>query len=110
MAKKRAYSKYAQEAVILLGEQIKLRRKEHKWTETDLADRAGISRATLQKMEGGSMNCAIGLVFEVATLVGINLFEQDKVALTRQIEHTKDKVALLPSRIRVKARSVDDDF
>ena len=78
MAKQRTFSKYAQEAATLLAEQIKLGRKQRKWTEKNLADRAGISRATLQKIENGEMSCAIGLVFEVATLVGINLFEQDK--------------------------------
>ena len=110
MAKKRTYSKHAQEAVILLGEQIKLGRKQRKWTEKNLADRAGISRATLQKIENGKMNCAAGLTFEVATLVGINLFEQDKHSLSKQIVQTRDKAALLPKRIKTKTKEVDDDF
>ncbi|WP_411726550.1 helix-turn-helix transcriptional regulator [Methyloglobulus sp.] len=53
MPKQRTYSKYAQEAAILLSEQIKLGRKKRKWSERNLADRAGISRATLQKIENG---------------------------------------------------------
>lgn len=110
MAMQRTYSKYAKEAVILLGDQIKLGRKQRKWTEQNLADRAGISRATLQKIEKGEMNCAIGLVFEVATLVGIYLFEQDRYPLSKQIEHTNDKIALLPKRLKAKAIEVDDDF
>ena len=69
MAKQRVYSKYTQEAVTLLGEQIKLGRKQRKWSENALAERSGISRATLQKIESGKMTSAIGLVFEVATLV-----------------------------------------
>jgi len=93
-----------------MGEQIKLGRKQKRWTENELAERAGISRATLQKIEKGDMSCAIGLFFEVATLVNIPLFEQDTYALSRQVEHIKDKVALLPRRIRVQAPSVDDDF
>lgn len=110
MTKQRTYSKYAQEAALLMGEQIKLGRKQRKWTEQNLADRTGISRATLQKIENGDMSCAIGIVFEVATLVGINLFEQDKLSLTKQIEHIKDKVALLPQRIKTKTKVIDDDF
>ena len=110
MQKQRTYSKYAQDAVTLLGKQIKLGRKQRKWTEHNLADRAGISRATLQKIENGEMSCAIGLVFEVATLVGINLFENDKLPLSKHIEQMGDKIALLPQRIQVKARNVDDDF
>ncbi len=110
MLKQRTYSKYAHDAVILLGEQIKLGRKQRKWTEHNLADRAGISRATLQKIENGEMSCAIGLVFEVATLVGVNLFEQDKLPLSKHIEQTRDKIAVLPKRIQVKTKAVDDDF
>ena len=110
MTKQRTYSKYALEAVTLLGEQIKLRRKQRKWSEKNLAERAGIARATLQKIEKGEMSSAIGLVFEVATLVGVNLFEQDKLPLSRHIEQTRDKIALLPKRIKVKAKVVHDDF
>ena len=110
MAKQRAYSKYAHEAVILLGEQIKLGRKLRKWTEHNLADRAGISRATLQKIENGEMSCAIGIAFEVAALVGVNLFERDKLPLSKHIEQTRDKIALLPKRIQVKTKAVDDEF
>ena len=110
MAKQRTYSKYAQDAVLLLGEQIKLGRKQRKWTEHNLADRAGISRATLQKIESGEMSPAIGIVFEVAALVGINLFEQDKLPLSKRIEQTRDKIAVLPKRIQVKTKAVDDEF
>jgi DNA-binding XRE family transcriptional regulator len=110
MAKQRTYSRYAQEAVILLGEQIKLGRKQCKWTEKNLADRAGVSRATLQKIEKGEMSCAVGLAFEVATLVGVNLFDHNTLPLSKQMEHTRDKIALLPQRIKTKVKEVDDDF
>lgn len=110
MVKQRIYSKYAQEAVTLLGEQIKLGRKQRQWSEKNLAERAGISRATLQKIENGEMSCAIGLVFEVATLVGVNLFEPDKLPLSRHLEQTRDKIALLPKRIKLKTKAVNDDF
>jgi ribosome-binding protein aMBF1 (putative translation factor) len=110
MIRQRTYSKYAQEAALLLGQQIKLARKQRQWSEMNLAERVGISRATLQKIEGGEMTCAIGLVFEVATLVGINLFEQDKLPLSIGIDQTKDKIALLPRRIQPRTKAVDDDF
>jgi transcriptional regulator with XRE-family HTH domain len=110
MAKQRTYSKYAQEAALLLGEQIKLGRKQRKWTEANLSERAGISRTTLQKIENGEMSCAIGLVFEVAALVGVKLFEPDGLPLSKHIEHTQDKIALLPQRIKTKMRDIQDDF
>lgn len=110
MKRQRTYSRYAIEAAALLGEQIKLGRKQKRWTENELAERAGISRATLQKIEKGDMSCAVGLVFEVATLVNIPLFEQDTYPLSRQVEHIRDKVALLPRRIRTRQKVVDDNF
>lgn len=110
MAKQRTYSKYAQEAALLMGEQIKLGRKQRRWSEKNLAERAGISRATLQKIENGEMSCAVGLVFEVATLVGIKLFESDNMRLSKHIEHTRDKIALLPQRMKVTKKAVRDDF
>ena len=110
MEKKRTYSKYAHEAVLLLGKQIKHNRKQRKWSEQNLADRVGISRATLQKIESGEMSPSIGLVFEAATLVDVNLFEQDKIPLSVSIKQTNDKIALLPQRIKAKIKVVDDDF
>lgn len=110
MAKKRTYSRYSSEAIMLLADKIKLGRKQRKWTEHELAERAGISRATLQKIEKGNMNCAIGLVFEVAVLVGIKLFDTDHISLTMQQENTYDKLALLPKSVRKNRKSLDDDF
>ena len=110
MVKQRIYSKYSQEAALLLGKQIKLGRKQRKWSEKNLAERVGITRATLQKIERGEMTCAIGLVFEAATLVGINLFEQDRLPLPVRIEQMDDKIALLPKRIQPQKKVIDDDF
>lgn len=108
--KQRAYSKYANEAAFLLGQQIKLGRKERQWSEQNLAERAGISRATLQKIEAGEMSPSIGLVFEVAALVDVPLFDQENRILATSIELAQSKIALLPRRIRNKTRTVDDDF
>jgi len=110
MKEQRAYSKYAVEAALLLGQQIKLGRKKRKWSEQNLADRAGISRATLQKIEAGEMSPSIGLVFEVAALVGVTLFEQDNQSLATRLDLTQSKIALLPKRIQNRKKAVDDDF
>lgn len=110
MSKHRTYSKHTLEAAVLLGEQIRLGRKQRKWTEQNLADRAGISRATLQKIEKGAATCAIGLVFETAMLVGVNLFNKDNAPLKNNIEHVRDKISLLPQRIQTSTKKVYDDF
>lgn len=110
MAKERTYSRYTREAATLLAKQIQLGRKQRKWTEHDLADRAGISRATLQKIEKGELGVALGLVFEVAVLVGVDLFDKDRGSLISHIARTDDKLALLPSTVRKRRKSVDDEF
>jgi hypothetical protein len=56
------------------------------------------------------MSPAIGLVFEVAALVGVVLFEQDNQRLANSIDLTQSKIALLPKRIREQTKVADDDF
>jgi DNA-binding XRE family transcriptional regulator len=80
-------------------------------TEADLADRAGISRRTLQKIERGDLTIAIGFAFEVAALVGIKLFDADTGRLAQDLERIHDKIALLPKRVRKpQSEDVIDDF
>lgn len=110
MTKERTYSKYTREAASLLGRLIRLGRKQRKWTEQELADRAGIARATLQKIEKGDLNVAIGLVFEVASLVGVELFDTERSSLQGHLVRTEDKLALLPNAVRKGRQKVDDDF
>lgn len=108
--RKRTYSRVTKEATELFGKLIRLGRKERKMTESELAGRAGISRATLQKIERGDLKCEIGLVFEVATLVGVKLFEvEDTQAVAMHLGRINDKLALLPQSVRASVK-VDDDF
>lgn len=106
----RPFSKYTIEAVKLLGKQIRLGRKQRRWSEAELAERAGIARATLQRIEKGDMGCKIGLVFEVATLVGIKLFDAESVALKGRIHEADARIALLPKHIHPSRKPVDDEF
>jgi len=110
MTKERTYSRYSREAVTLLGKHVRLGRKQRKWTEHELAGRAGISRATLQKIEKGDLTVAIGLVFEVATLVGVILFDEDRTSLAGHMARAEDKLAVLPGSVRKSSKVVDDDF
>jgi transcriptional regulator with XRE-family HTH domain len=110
MVKDRAYSRYTREAAVLLAKLVQLGRKQRKWTEHELAERAGISRATLQKIEKGDLSVAIGLVFEVAALVGVPLFDEERASLAAHITRTDDKLALLPSTVRKRRKTVDDKF
>lgn len=106
----RTYSRYTQEASALLGGLIRAARKERKLTAQELADRAGISRGLLQRIEKGDLKCEIGAAFEVATIVGVKLFDANKTTLTKHMRQTEDKLALLPQRVRTKKKAVRDDF
>ena len=104
------YSRIARHAAALLGKQIRIGRKERKMTAQDLADRSGISRGLLQRIEKGDLKCQLGAVFEVAALVGIKLFDADELALTTRIRQADDKIALLPKHIHPGKKVADDDF
>ena len=106
----RTYSRYSREAITLLGGLIRAARKERKLTAQEVADRAGISRGLLQRIEKGHPKCEIGAVFEVAAIVRVKLFDADETTLTKHIRQTEEKLALLPKSVRKKARAVDDDF
>lgn len=106
----RTYLRQTRDAVDLLGKLIRLARKERKMTEEDLSGRAGISRRTLQKIERGDPKCEIGLVFEVANLVGVKLFSDEENSNRYNYgRHIVDKLALLPKRVR-RVLTVNDDF
>lgn len=109
-SKQRTYSKFTKEALLLLGEQIKLSRKERRMSEKDLCARVGIARGTLQKIERGNPVVEIGLVFEAATIVGLPLFEPEATSLAPHISRIRDKLALLPTYIRKPKSEVNDDF
>ncbi len=106
----RAYSRYCRDAVALLGGLIRAARKERKLTSQDVADRAGISRGLLHRIEQGNPRCEIGVAFEVAAIVGVKLFDADETALASHLSQTREKLALMPKSIRQKRRVVRDDF
>lgn len=106
----RAYSRYSRDASTLLGGLIRAARIERKLTAQKVADRAGISRGLLQRIEKGDLKCEIGAVFEVATIVGVKLFDADESTLKKNLRWTEDKLTLLPKSVRKKTKEVRDDF
>jgi transcriptional regulator with XRE-family HTH domain len=112
LAKKdnRTYSRYTHEALELLSGYIKAARLERKITAQDISERAGISRGLLRRIENADPACSIGVVFEVATLLGLTLFQSDYGDISLKNKMLKDKLALLPSRVRHTQVEIDDDF
>lgn len=109
--KRKALLQHSKDAVFLLAQNIKLERKRRKMSETDLADRAGIARSTLQRIEKGDPSVEIGTVFNVAHIAGVQLFGTES-EFTSLLSRTEDKLALLPKRIRNDQTDKDvyDDF
>lgn len=107
---KRVYSRYALEAMRLLGTAIRVKRIEQQITTQDLADRVGISRGLLRRIEQADPNCSIGVVFEVASILGIPLFHTDYDELIFHRKNMDEKLALLPHEVRQVKIEVKDDF
>ena len=106
----RTYSRYTGEAISYLGRLIRQGRIERKETAAIIAERAAISRGLLQRIERGDPGCSIGVVFEVAALVGIRLFDLDRQGLTASNQMVAHTLTLLPSAVRSARRPVKDDF
>jgi transcriptional regulator with XRE-family HTH domain len=97
-------------AAQLLGLEVARVRRERRWTSSDLADRAGISPVTLRKIERGDPTVEIGSAFEVATLLGIVLFAPERKELSAMVDHARDRLALLPARVRESGKRDHDAF
>ena len=106
----RPFSQYTLDALTLLGQLVREARLAKTMTTTDLASRAGISRALLQRIERGDPGCSVGVVFEVAALCGVPLFDQEQRQLTTHLALHREKMALLPKAVRTPSKGVKDDF
>ena len=103
-------SNHSLSAIELLGSLIRVARKERKMTVQELADRTGISRGLVQRIETGDPSCSIGAAFEAATIVGIPLFDLDSKQLPQKLAQTNEKLTLLPKWVHKPRRNVNDDF
>ncbi len=102
----RTYASGTRAALELLGKRIRLARKARRFSETALAERVGIARSTLQRVEQEDPRVEIGLVFEAATIVGVPTFGDEGPSARRHAEAAA-ALALLPQAIR-PTRHPDD--
>lgn len=106
----RTYSRYSQEAVRLMGALLRAARIEKKMGTQTLAERAGISRDLLYRIEKGDPRCQIGVVFELAAILGVPLFEPELGALQKHRRELEDRLTLLPKAVHAPPDGVKDDF
>jgi transcriptional regulator with XRE-family HTH domain len=104
MKRERHYSPGTQRALSTLGKLIAVERRSQGRPQRELSERAGISVQTLINVEKGAPGTEIGTVFELATLLGIDLFpdvDDDRL---------DQRLALTPAHVYPPTLVGDDDF
>lgn len=61
-------------------------------------------------IERGHPSVQVGTVFDAAVLCGVPLFAADPAERSRLADAEKDRVALLPRRVRQPRLELSDDF
>ena len=105
----RTYSRETLRALAYLAAQISMARKQRRFTEAEMAARAGIARSTLRAIEEGSAKVEIGLMLEAAFLLGVPIFGDEGVS-GADLGRIRDRLALLPQAVRRRGKDIDDDF
>jgi transcriptional regulator with XRE-family HTH domain len=93
-----------------MGQQLAIARRRQGRAAAEVAERAGISRPTLRRIERGDPTVAIGNVFQVAMVLGVPLFGATGRELAELAARGERDLALLPARIDVTPEDVDDAF
>ncbi|HEU0299832.1 MAG TPA: helix-turn-helix transcriptional regulator [Longimicrobium sp.] len=52
---------------------LRVLRAEHDWSQAELAERAGVSRQTINAVETGKYEPSLGLAFTLARLFGLRI-------------------------------------
>lgn len=105
-----AVSRESRDALSVLGHQIHQARIAKGWTLSDTAERMGVDQRTIRAAEQGSPTVAIGTVFNLAFLLGVNLFGLDRAQLAAARYRGQDTLALLPLRVRTSRLADDRDI
>jgi transcriptional regulator with XRE-family HTH domain len=76
----------------------------------ELAERAGISTNTLRKVEQGDPSVALGTALDVASLLGVPLYHEEPSRLAAEAAHGRERMMLLPQRVRQREGDLDNEF
>lgn len=99
-----------QAALTALGSQIAIARRQAGWTQVELAERLGVTPALVARIEKGSPGVAAGTLLEAAVVSGVHLFGAGPDQLAEVADRQRDRLALLPARVRTRTEPVSDDF
>ena len=103
----KVYSSATRQLCAALGSEVARVRRERHWSQTELAERIGVSLGTVRAIERGSVSVSLGSAFEAAFVLGVDLFGGAETAAVRAADNRRT-LALLPERVR--EAHVDDDF
>ena len=99
----------AEQVLRQLGRNIATARLRRQWRQTDLADRAGITRATVIAIEQGRAGTGAGAYVAVLWALGLHEDVAQLAAPGRDAEGATLEAARLGTRAR-RAAPLDDDF
>lgn len=94
----RAYSRRTEAALALLAKQIRAARTVRRFTQAELAERVGVARSTIQRVEQGDPRVEIGVFLEAAVIAGVELFGEEGPS-ARRLARMDDRLALLPKAV-----------
>ena len=108
MSRHRELSPATREALTLFAARVRVSRRERRLRAPEVAERVGVSLTTIRKVERGNPTVALGTAFEVATILGVALYGEDRQRRRLEAEYLTSRLALLPDAVRHP--EVDDDF
>ncbi|MCY3562083.1 MAG: helix-turn-helix transcriptional regulator [bacterium] len=108
MNRNREFSAASREALGLFALRVRAARRERRMRAAEVAERVGVSLTTVRKVERGDPTVALGTAFEVATIVGVALFGEDRQRRAQEAEYLTTRLTVLPDAVRHPR--VDNDF
>jgi transcriptional regulator with XRE-family HTH domain len=97
------------QVVAELGRNIATARQRRRWRQKDLAEKAGITRATLIAIEQGKLGTGIGAYVAVLWALGLHGDVAELAAPARDLEGATLEAARLPLRARPSS-ALSDEF
>lgn len=110
MKEDQTLSMSAKNALKLFSMLLEKERRKKGYSQKDLAQRAGVSRFSVQNILKGEPSVSIGTYFEIAVILGVPLFTDNSHKLASMIKQVEEVISLLPSHVHLEKEILDDNF